>query len=388
LGVEPRKYHLNEGSTAFAALAVLAEEFPDLQKGSDGLLEAVRSKVVSTKHTILSVGTKAYASELWKVAGAYCETNGIVEDYLMELGAFQGDKTNFATTHFMLNLSGRSNAVSAIHAVFEKQKYSDSTLIPITNGVYVPHWQSALWHMNGELASLSSKQVWGIKNELRKELIEEVYRLSNMKLDPNVCTLVWTRRIVEYKRPMTLFADMQRLKNIVHNTTCPFQIIFSGKKGGTDPESIRMMEMLHAAASDPMFEGKIVFISDYSLAMAQKFVTGSDVWLNTPIRGVEACGTSGMKAGLNGTLMASVSDGWMDEVKWDGVGWILPNETKDLANSLYDTLEKQILPEFYARNSDDVPESWVGRMRATMNIVASDYSAAKMIQGYEKKLYS
>jgi starch phosphorylase len=388
LNIQPRKYHLNEGSMAFAALAVLAEGFRGLRKKEDELIKLVRKKVVSTKHTILSIGTKVSASDLWKVIGGYCEKHKIKKDFLMSLGAYQGDQTLFATTRFMLNLSGKSNGVSAIHAIFEKQKYPESHLMAITNGVYVPRWQSALWRKKGSVGILSSSEIWSIKNELRRGLIEEVNKISGAKLNPEVCTLVWTRRFVAYKRPLTLFTDMARLKNIIFNSSKPLQIIISGKIAGIDSESVHMMEKVRTAAQDPMFEGKIAFVSDYSLSMAQKFVMGSDIWLNTPERGVEACGTSGMKAGLNGALMTSVSDGWMDEENWRGIGWILSDDNEDIAVSLYEALERHILSEFYTRDSENVPESWVNRMRATINLIDKDFSATKMLQTYNERLYS
>jgi glycogen phosphorylase len=387
LGVKPSKYHLNEGRMAFAALAVLAEGCEVSPKNTDELLKAARAKIVSTKHTILSIGTKISATDLWKMIGGYCEEHGVSKDFLMSLGAYKGDRTLFATTRFLLNLSGRANGVSVIHTVFEKQKYPESQLVAVTNGVYVPRWQSALWRRECPVEELSSEKMWAIKNELRRELLEEVNELSGVKLDPDVCTLVWTRRFVAYKRPMTIFTDMARLRNILFDKTKPLQIIISGKAYGADSESSGIMEKVRLAAQDPMFAGKIAFIPDYSLIMSQRFVTGSDVWLNTPERGIEACGTSGMKAGLNGALMVSVSDGWMDEVNWRDIGWILSDD-EDLAVSLYEALERHILPDFYAREAKGLPESWINRMRTTMRLVATRFSATKMLQTYKEKLYS
>jgi starch phosphorylase len=320
--------------------------------------------------------------------GDYCETHNISRDFLMSLGAYKEDKNLFSTTYFLLNLSGKSNGVSVTHTVFEKQKYPESRLVAITNGVYVPRWQSSLWSRDGRIAGLSSQKIWEIKNELRRELVEEVSRLSGVTLRPDICTLVWTRRFVPYKRPMAIFTDRTRLKKILFDVSKPLQIIISGKIVGTDSESAHMMEVVRAAAEDPMFEGRIVFIPNYSLTLAQKFVTGSDIWLNTPKRGIEACGTSGMKAGLNGSLMLSVPDGWMDEVNWHDVGWLLSDDDKDLPVSLYEALEREILPAFYALDASGVPESWVKRMRTTMDIVAKDFSATKMLQEYNKKLYN
>lgn len=387
LGIKPRKYHLNEGGMAFAALAVLAEGGGTIHGNTDELLKNVREKVVSTKHTILSIGTKISAMDLWKTIGGYCEEHDISKDFLMSLGAYKGDQSLFATTRFMINLSGKANGVSVIHTVFEAQKYPESHLIPITNGVYVPRWQSSLWRKEGSVGDLTSQKIWAIKSELRKVLVEEVNKISGMKLRPDVCTLVWTRRFVAYKRPMTLFTDMERLKKILFDSAKPLQIIISGRMAGVDSESVKMMEKVRDAAHDPMFEGKIAFISDYSLTLAQKFVTGADVWLNTPERGVEACGTSGMKAGLNGALMASVSDGWMDEVNWRDIGWILSDD-EDLATSLYEVLERHTLSSFYLHEPNGVPEVWINRMRSTIQLVSTRFSATKMLQMYNERLYS
>jgi alpha-glucan phosphorylase-like protein len=186
---------------------------------------------------------------------------------------------------------------------------------------------------------------------------------------------------------LALFADMHRLKKILFNKTTPLQIIISGKAAGTDSENLSLVHKVRAAALDPMFKGRIAFLPDHSIDVAEQLVRGGDVWLNTPIRGVEACGTSGMKAGLNGTLMASVSDGWMDEVNWRDIGWILSDDQADLATSLYEALERHILPEFYSHHHGDVPQSWISRMRATMHIVESGFSTARMLKEYEEKLY-
>jgi starch phosphorylase len=379
LGIKPKKYHLNEGGTAFAALALVAEE--------GVMLEAARRRIVSTKHTILSIGTKIPVDVLWNTIGSYCDTYGVNQNSLMLLGAYRGDQSIFSTTRFLINLSGKSNGVSVLHTVFEKQKYPESELIPITNGVYVPRWQSSLWREAGNITSLSPKKVWEIKNKLRRDLIDEVNKISGTKLNPNVCTLVWTRRFVAYKRPLTLFTDIERLKNIVLNADKPIQIIISGEVTKNSEESLHLMEQVREAATNPIFEGKIAFVPNYSLSLAQKFVTGSDIWLNTPERGIEACGTSGMKAGLNGALMISVSDGWMDEVNWRGIGWILSDDTEDLAVSLYEALERHVVFEFYTRSAEAVPEFWVKRMISTMNLVLTNFSATKMLGLYKERLY-
>ena len=163
------------------------------------------------------------------------------------------------------------------------------------------------------------------------------------------------------------------------------QIIISGAIYVAHSESAAIGEKLHALTLDPIFKGRIAFVPGYSIELAKVLVTGADVWLNTPLRGKEACGTSGMKAGLNGALQMSVPDGWIDEVSWKDIGWTLSDDAVSL--SLYDLLEREVAPAFYTRGRDGIPLEWVRRMKATMGIIESRYTTERALKDYREKLY-
>jgi len=382
LGIEPKIYHLNEGNMAFAALAILAEGFSGTTFDEESRIKAVRAKVVSTKHTILEAGIETPMDGLWQFIGKYCETYSIKKEFIVSLGSHEHDTDIFAATKFLLRLSGKVNGVSIIHTVFEKEKHPNSDLIPITNGVYQKRWQAPEFFQKDH--ELSNEELWNIKKELRKDFVEQVSILSGVNLDSSVCTIVWTRRFVPYKRPFALFEDMVRLAAILNNTDMPVQIVISGAIYAPHSESAEISEKIQALSVDPMFKGRVAFVPGYSLELAKVLITGADIWLNTPILGKEACGTSGMKAGLNGALQMSVSDGWIDEVDWKDVGWILSNDS--ISSSLYKYLEEAI-PAFYNMGNDGIPLEWVRKMRATMSIVESRYTTKRALKDYREKLY-
>ncbi|MBI5133868.1 MAG: alpha-glucan family phosphorylase [Candidatus Taylorbacteria bacterium] len=380
LGIEPKTYHINEGNMAFAALALLAEGTPAGKGSKAAALEAVRNRVVATKHTILPAGALASIEDIWRYVGGYCQEFGIGKDLLMFLGAYDADQSMFTATKFLLSLSGKASAVSALHARFEKEKFPSSRLMPITNGVHQGRWQAPGFRAK----DLSDVDVWTAKSSLRKELVAEAAK-AGASLDPKACTLVWARRFVPYKRPFALFDDPQRLLKLLNDPLRPLQIVISGKVYAESPESKAIEEKVRAIASDPAFKGKVAYIPGYSVELSKKLVQGADIWLNTPLLGVEACGTSGMKAGLNGALQMSVPDGWVGEVDWKGFGWTLSND--DVSRSIYDSLENEALPAYYERKVEGIPEKWVRMMRKSIKVVENGYTAATMLDGYRKRLY-
>ncbi|MFA6095837.1 MAG: alpha-glucan family phosphorylase, partial [Candidatus Paceibacterota bacterium] len=382
LSIEPKVYHIHEGNMAFAALAFLAEGFSAQDTDIATRVQATRAKFVATKHTILEAGLEAPADDLWRFIGPYCKEHGITKELIMSLGAHGNDPDIFAATKFIIGLSGKANGVSIIHTVFEKEKHPESQLMPITNGVYLKRWQAP--GFVGAAKSSSDAALWQTKAELREKLVREAASLSGVTLDPAACTMVWTRRFVPYKRPLALFDDPARLAAILRDPDKPAQVIISGAIYAGDPNSVALLEKVKALAADPAFAGKIAFLPGYSIELAKLLVAGADIWLNTPKRGKEACGTSSMKAGLNGALQMSVADGWIDEVDWKGIGWTLPDEA--LPPALYDALEKEALPLFYARRGG-VPVEWVKRMRETIAIVESRYTTKRTLRDYREKLY-
>jgi alpha-glucan phosphorylase-like protein len=376
-------YHLNEGHTGFAALGLIGSKMDDGMAFEDAVLW-VKEHTVSSKHTVFSEsGLHVRSGELIAHIKAYCEKHKIDVNRIFSIGIHELDSDTFSTTGFMVNLSRKSNGVSIIHTVFEKDVHKKSILIPITNGVYKPRWKSKLWTEGSGI--LSDNNVWDIKKKLRTTLLDYVKKETGVVMDPDACTIVWARRFAAYKRPSLLFSDIARLGRICSASNMPVQFIISGKAHESDQEGQKLVSLIKGLTEDPVFKGKVVYIPDYSLETAALLVAGADVWLNTPIRGKEASGTSGMKAGLNGTLQVSISDGWMDEVDWTGTGWILPDE--GTGEALYSILESEIVPLFFNRPKNSIPEEWIRRMRGTMNIVETRFGAERMLRDYIRQLY-
>src|SRR3989344_275957 len=372
LNISPSIYHLNEGHTAFAGIAVLAERKED------------KDKIVATKHTILSgAGILINLSDFKTFFGPYCKEYRVnIEDFI-EKGKYEDDSDFFSTTKFIMNIAIRKNGVSKSHIFFEKKRHKQSELIPITNGVYTKRWQAKELYNNSNI--ISDKELWNVKKKLKSKLFSYIQKVSGVHLNSDICTLVWARRFALYKQPFLLFSDQQRLTNIVVNQNMPLQIIISGKAHLADKEGEEIIEKIFSFSEGSMVKNRVVYIPDYSISLALRLVQGADIWLNTPERGKEACGTSGMKAGLNGGLQCSVSDGWVDEVSWDGKGWILTED--NTANNLYYLLENEILPSFYEEQQGDFPQQWLNRMRATIGLIEKRYTTERMLGQYMRELY-
>jgi len=272
-----------------------------------------------------------------------------------------------------------------VSATTSMRRSRSPPVVPITNGIFTKRWQAEAWHTGPKNKTQSADEtIWKIKRELREQLVNFVATKTGVTLDPDACTIVWSRRFARYKRPELLFSDLSRLERICSNNL-KAQFIISGQAHESDTEGQETIEKIKAIVKNPIFNNQIVYLENYSMTVARELILGADVWLNTPERGFEACGTSGMKAGLNGALQVSTSDGWIDEVNWSNIGFILPGD--DTANAIYDVLEKEIIPLFYKRGSSKLPLEWIKRMRATQNIVESGFTAKRMLHDYLTKAY-
>ena len=387
LGITPSVYHLNEGHTAFAAMELLIRNLKDNRKKSiQTAIAVIKKKIVATKHTIFSLVGSSIDEKLFnELVGPYCQENNIAVSDMFKIGENKNIKKVFSTTQFLLNCAQRQNGVSILYTVFEKIAHPDSILFPITNGVFVKRWQAEEWYADAQYKTqFTDEAMWKTKRGLRERLVNFVAAKTGVNLDPDACTVVWSRRFARYKRPELLFSDLDRLKQICLSDS-KVQFIISGQAHESDLGGQEAIEKIKKITADPMFKNKVVYLSDYSITMAKELVLGADVWLNTPERGFEACGTSCMKAGLNGALQMSTSDGWVDEVNWSNIGFILPGD--DTAKAIYDVLEREIIPLFYKRGSVGLPLEWIKRMRDTQNIVESGFTARRMLHDYLTKSY-
>jgi starch phosphorylase len=377
LKISPRVYHLNEGHTAFASVGLMVERHEDL------------GKIVGTKHTILSeAGMLIKKSDIEELLGPYCKEHKINVDDVFEKGKFELSTDLFSTTKFVMMSSLKKNGVSALHAVYEKKRHPHSTLISVTNGVYRKRWQAR--ELLTRSPDITDDELWKIKRKLRLDLFSHIETTVGKKFNPDICTLVWARRFAAYKRPYLMFSDLARLSEIISNTERPLQIVISGKAHEADEIGQDIVEKILAFSNAPESKGRVVYLRDYSVLSAEKLTRGADIWLNTPELGKEACGTSGMKASLNGALQVSVRDGWVDEVNWEGRGWSLPGDTDapKTAEVLYDLLEHEILPCFYGKDHENTSSDWVRRMKSTIELVEKSYTADRMIRDYEERMYT
>jgi alpha-glucan phosphorylase-like protein len=384
LRIVPDRYHLNEGHMAFVPL-VLAARYREAY-GPMPLAKAiarVRERVVGTKHTILSAaGDFADEATLERLFGGYLGRSGWTARDLLELGVVDGDGRLFSTTALMIRASRVSSAVSRLHAAAEHRAHRTSLLVPITNGVHLRRWQSP--NLRRAVDSLTDRQLWDRHSANRAELVKFVNGTLGTRLDPELLTMVWARRFAPYKRPTLAFSDVPRLQRLMAGNE-GFQLVLSGNANEIDEEGVRFLEQIVAHAQDPGFAGRMVYLPHYATDVARRLAMGADVWLNTPVRGMEASGTSGMKAGLNGALQLSTIDGWIDEVDLGKIGWKLPNG--DTAAALYRTIEQRVLPAFYARDSEGLPHAWLARMRAVMRLCEAEFTSARMLEDYRTKLY-
>lgn len=386
LKINPKIYHLNEGHTSFAALALFAEYLHDHSEMSlRAAIQVMKQHIVASKHTILSVaGINFTRDQLKDIVQHYFKRHRIDFEEFFKLGARQENPEVFSTTKLMLQSASRANGVSLLHTEYEKKVHPHSSLIPITNGVYLPRWRTEKWPQK-RLDEISKDELWKLRNTLRSDLISSIDSQTGIKLNPNALTIVWARRFASYKRPEILFTDLNRLAQIVSKTDMPVQFIISGKAHVNDKEGQATVSRIKEYTNRPEFIGKIVYVPDYSINVAKELVLGADVWLNTPTPGFEACGTSGMKAALNGALQCSVKDGWMGEVNWENLGWILDNEK--ITSDIYDVIENKIRPMFFERNSSGIPDAWVERVQNMLKLTEEQFTAGRMVYDYTKKMY-
>ncbi len=384
LGMTPCVHHINEGHTAFVIVGLLLD-FLHTHPGAsfETARETVRLQVVASKHTILP-GAGLFIDRLVLRSIAGDAMKGINFDELFALGTTLGRPDHFSTTKFILAHARAASGVSKLHVAREKADHPTSQLIPITNGIASSRWLAQTFRDNPH-DRISDAELWKLHTANRGDLVATVNDAVGSRLDPNCLTVVWARRIAAYKRPALLFNDIERLEDLVNTPGLPMQFIIAGKANSEDTEAKRILEEILKYCQTPKLAGKVVYLPGYSVPTTRVLAAGADLWLNTPIRGQEACGTSGMKASLNGALQLSTSDGWIDEVSADCLGWILPEE--GIESALYDTLEQKVAPLFYHTNSDGVPEEWAKRMRNTMSLIEKDFTAKRMLHDYMTKLY-
>jgi starch phosphorylase len=441
LGIEPGVCHLNEGHCAFAVLerAGLAMRAHGL--GFDEALAATRAGNVFTTHTSVAAAFDEFSPALVASClpedGAYLRSLGLGQGALLALGRPPGARGDepFRPAYLAMRGAGRVNAVSALHrdvsrrlfaGLFPRLPLAESPIGHVTNGVHVPSWDATSadelwtracgaerWRGLGEdheraIAGVTDGELWAHRARARAALVENVRaRLARQRarhggppeaiaeaaraLDPDVLTLGFARRFAEYKRPNLLLADRARLLRLLGDARRPIQLVVAGKAHPGDRVGKDLIDAWTRFAETPEARGRCVFLEDYDLALAQELVQGVDVWLNTPRRPWEACGTSGMKVLVNGGLNLSTLDGWWAEAWEPGVGWAVgaatPGADEHDAAALVELVEREVMPTFYERDDEGLPRAWLALVRASLSRLTPRFSANRMMREYVTTIY-
>lgn len=400
LDIQPTVYHMNEGHSAFLSLELIRHKMTETSGNVDEAITRARKHLVFTNHTLVPAGNDAFPTDLIRtLLGKYAHESGIGIEKVMELGAAEG---KFSMVMLAMRMSYKSNAVSKLHADKARDLWPNYKLHPVTNGVFLPAWIAPEWQklfkqyfpdwkerMDDHrawrsLSKIPAEDVWKTHMDLKKKLLDEVYKREGIQLDPDVLTVVWARRFATYKRPDLLFQDIDRLKKLVFDSERPIQIIVAGKSHPADQQGKDILAHIEYLSNYDL-KRRAIFVDDYSITLAKYLVAGADVWLNTPIFGLEASGTSGMKAASNGVVQFTTPDGWAWEVDWYGLGYTLPVHKAE--RQIYNLFEKKIIPTFYKQDKAGIPRLWVEMMKETIVTVAPRFSATRMVHDYVKSMY-
>ena len=419
---EPEVFHTNEGHAGFLGLERI-REYRAQGLSFDDAIEVCRAGTVFTTHTPVPAGIDRFARDL--IERHFAGDPHLPVQRVLSLGAETypgGDPEVFNMAVMGMRLAQRVNGVSVLHGQVSREMFAglwpgfDTSEVPIgsvTNGVHTPTWVApevlrlgASWD---EIASVPAPEIQAVRHELRGRLVRETRRRLRTSwrqrgasgaeltwiddvLDDNVLTIGFARRVPSYKRLTLMLNDAARLAALLNDKDRPIQVIVAGKAHPADEGGKRLIQQMVQFTDSPDVRRRIVFLPDYDMAMAHFLVQGCDVWLNNPLRPLEACGTSGMKAALNGGLNVSVRDGWWDEWYDGGNGWEIPSadgvpspERRDEleARALYDLLGRSVAPLFY----DDGGNGWVERIRHTFRSLGPKVQAERMVRDYVDALY-
>ncbi|MDF8264941.1 alpha-glucan family phosphorylase [Luteipulveratus flavus] len=447
---EPEVYHCNEGHAGLLGLERISELVTQRGLTFDEALEAVRAGTVFTTHTPVPAGIDRFGvDQVRRFLGGDCGLPGVPVESVLPLGAedYDGGAAGVFNMAVMgLRLAQRANGVSQLHGKVSRGMFDglwpgfDDDEVPITsitNGVHAPTWMDprvvelAQRYVGGEnvrhadgwdhVASIPSEEIWHLKRQLRAQLVEDVrgrvhdawvargaseaeLGWTQEILDPDVLTIGFARRVPTYKRLTLMLRDPARLRRLLLDPDRPVQLVIAGKAHPADDTGKKLIQQMVQFADDPKIRHRIVFLPNYDIAMAQQLYPGCDVWLNNPLRPFEACGTSGMKAALNGGLNLSILDGWWDE--WfDGQnGWAIPTADQsssaagavmdedrrdDLESAaLYDLIESHVRALFYDRDAEGLPQRWMSMVSHTLGTLGPKVLATRMVRDYVTQLYA
>lgn len=445
LGLKPSVYHMNEGHSAFLTLEVIKDVMEEKQVSFEVAKSMCSAKTVFTTHTPVPAGNDIFPIELMdKYFSNFWPKLGISREDFLRLGMknSQGLEQGFNMGMLALRIAGKKNGVSKLHGAVSRRLFSDvwpniapdeSPIEYVTNGIHTcswlapsmkklfnqylkPYWQDNIqddetWN---DIKNIPNKELWDTHTDRKKKLFtlvknnittrlkssgynyEEINEIVS-KLNPNALTIGFARRFATYKRATLIFRDLERLTQLLNNPERPVQLIFAGKAHPADKEGQDLIKYIHEVSMKPQFKGKIFLLENYNIAMSRYLISGVDVWLNNPRRPMEASGTSGQKASVNGVINFSVLDGWWAEGYNQKNGWTIGDNTEyqsyeeqDIADSesLYNTLENKIIPLYYENKKEDgVSDKWMEMFKNSIISTGGKYSTSRMVIDYTRDYY-
>jgi starch phosphorylase len=428
---------MNEGHSAFLVLE-RAREYIQEGKSFEEAVALVKTSSIFTTHTPVPAGHDAFPFPMIeKFFAGYWTELGISKGEFLEIARHdQNWGPTFSMTVLGMRISDKHNGVSKLHGDVSRRMWhwlwpdkhiDEAPITHITNGVHTESWlapelkalfDEALgedWvltindvEMWQAIDQISDERLWRFRNLLRANMLDFLRRRTRIRLtrlgadqgqldgtyhlfNNNALTIGFARRFATYKRATLIFTDMERLKRIIHTPGRPVQFIFAGKAHPRDEAGKAFIREVYNRSFEVGLAGHLIFMEDYDINVARYLVSGVDVWLNTPRRPHEASGTSGQKAGLNGVLNLSISDGWWPEGYNGANGWVIgKDEASDDhrdANYLYELLENEVTPLFYNRNEQGIPEGWVKMIKESIKVIAPQFSMCRMLKEYANDLY-
>lgn len=444
LGLNPTIYHMNEGHSAFLILELMKNIIKEKQVSFDVARDIASSKTVFTTHTPVPAGNDIFPLDLVdKYFKDFWPRLGLDREEFLRLGMKPSQilEPGFNMGILALKVAGKKNGVSKLHGAVSRELFGDvwpdiaaneSPITYVTNGIHtcswlspklkelynkylMPYWQDNIhedkvWE---KINNIPDKTLWETHQDRKEKLLklvkdnttqrlrrsgysyEEINEITS-KLNPNALTIGFARRFATYKRATLIFKDLERITQILNNSEKPVQLIFAGKAHPADKEGQDLIKRIHEISMMPQFKGKIFLLENYNIAMSQYLVSGVDVWLNNPRRPMEASGTSGQKASVNGVINFSVLDGWWAEGYNQENGWTIGTnaeynsyEEQDIADSqsMYRTLEDKIIPTYYNKNEEGISPKWIRIMKNSIISTGGKYSTARMLVDYTNNLY-
>lgn len=444
LNVKPTVYHMNEGHSSFLVVEIMRMLIRDYSVPFNVAKEIASRRTIFTTHTPVPAGNDIFPLNLIdKYFSNYWGQLGISRHEFVDLGLIAGSDAPqmFNMGVLALKIAGKKNGVSELHGQVSRDIFSDvwpnvpQEEIPIghvTNGVHTftwlspnlkglytkyfdPNWTNDVTnyeYWNG-VYNIPDDELWAehkhekeklidlIKNSLKTQKerngasAQEIKEIDSI-LNPDYLTIGFARRFATYKRADLIFKDLEHIKNIINNSTKPVQIIFAGKAHPADRPAHEVIKNIYDISNTPELKGKVILIENYNMSIARHLLHGVDVWMNNPRKPLEASGTSGEKAGVNGVINFSILDGWWVEGYKGNNGWAIgedkfydnfENQDIDDSQSMYSILEKQIIPLYYDRNTNNIPVNWIQKMKESIKSVGSEYNTGRMVKDYTNKMY-